>query len=370
MATVQSQIPNLDLAPEIDSLGDELEAAISQVVRSGRYILGPQVAAFEEEVASYLHVRHAVGCNSGTDALVIGLRALDIGPGDEVITTPFTFFATAEAISTVGARPVFVDIDPATFNIDPAQIEAAVSPRTKAVLPVHLFGQSADMSAILDIAAERGLLVLEDAAQAFGALHKGSRIGALGKAAALSFFPSKNLGALGDAGMLVTDDDRLAETARMLRTHGSLRKYHNQVLGYNSRLDEVQAAVLRVKLPHIDRWNERRRRAARLYDALLSDVAWLKTPSAADYAHHVYHQYTIRVIDRKREDVAARLREAGVQVMVYYPVAVHRLPVYADTHSAALPRAEQAAREVLSLPMGPWLRDETIHYICDVIKSL
>lgn len=349
---VKDRIPILDLTPEVEELWDDLMAAIARVLRSGQFILGPEVEAFEREVAEYLGVKHAIGVNSGTDALVIGLRALGVGPGDEVITTPFTFFATAEAISLVGATPVFVDIDPRTFNINPELIPPAITPRTKAILPVHLYGRPAEMDSILAIAEEYGLKVLEDCAQAFGATYRGKKVGTLGHAGAFSFFPSKNLGAYGDGGLLVTNDDGVAELARMLRAHGSRRKYYNEIIGYNSRLDALQAAILRVKLPHVDRWNERRRQVAERYNQLLSGVPGLVLPEISE--GHVFHQYTVRILGGKRDAVQQLLAEAGIGTMVYYPIPLHRLPVYGYPEGSFL-KAETAAGEVVSLPMGPHL---------------
>ncbi len=346
------RIPMLDLSQEIDALWQDLNEAIQRVLRSGQFILGPEVEAFEREVAAYLGVKHAIGVNSGTDALMIGLRALGVGPGDEVITTPFTFFATAEAISNVGATPVFVDIDPKTFNIDPARIEERITPRTKAILPVHLYGQAADMDPILDLARRHGLKVLEDVAQAFGGSYKGKKLGTLGDAGAFSFFPSKNLGAYGDGGLIATDDGAVAEMARMLRVHGSRRKYYNEMVGYNSRLDSLQAAILRVKLPRLDRLNEARRQVARRYTEALAGLPGVEVPVEAPYAQHVYHQYTLRIIDGRRDQVQKRLAEAGIATMIYYPVPLHRLPVYAGV-DCACPEAERAASEVLSLPIWP-----------------
>ncbi len=363
----EHQIPILDLSAEIEALWDELNAATQRVLRSGRFILGPEVEAFEREVAEYLGVKHAIGVNSGTDALVIGLRALGVGPGDEVITTPFTFFATAEAISLVGATPVFVDIDPNTFTIDRGLIEEKITPRTRAILPVHLYGQAADMDSILGLAEKYGLKVLEDVAQAFGGEYKGRKLGTIGHAGAFSFFPSKNLGAYGDGGLIATDDDRVAETARMLRAHGARRKYHNEMLGYNSRLDALQAAILRVKLRYVDGWNEARRKAACTYNELLKDVPGVVTPYEAPYAKHVYHQYTVRILDGKRDEVQRRLTEAGIGTMVYYPVPVHRLPVYAPVRYA-LPEVERASREVASLPIYPGLTEEKMVYVASELK--
>lgn len=361
-------IPILDLSPEIDGLWDELNSAIQNVLRSGHFIMGQEVRQLEQELASYLGVRHAITLNSGTDALVIGLRALGIGPGDEVITSPFTFFATPESISALGAVPVFVDIDPRTFNLDLNQIEAHITPRTRAILPVHLFGQTAPMDAIMEIAEKHHLLVLEDVAQAMGARHQGRMAGTIGQVGAYSFFPTKNLGAYGDGGLITTDDDAVAETCRMLRAHGSKKKYHNEVLGYNSRLDTMQAAILRVKLPHLEANNTGRRAAAARYDALLADLPGVVTPYVAPGAHHVYHQYTIRVLDDQRDTVQACLAEMGVATMIYYPVPCHRLPVYADL-GLSLPVAEQAAQEVLSLPIWPQIDEATQREVADCLRA-
>ncbi|KGQ22401.1 DegT/DnrJ/EryC1/StrS family aminotransferase [Thermus filiformis] len=363
------KIPILDLTPEVEDLWDDLMAAIGRVLRSGQFILGPEVEGFEAEVAEYLGVKHAIGVNSGTDALVIALRALGVGPGDEVITTPFTFFATAEAISLVGATPVFVDIDPRTFNLDPGQVEERITPRTKALLPVHLYGQAAEMDPLLDLAERYGLKVLEDVAQAFGGEYKGRKLGTLGHAGAFSFFPSKNLGAYGDGGLIATNDDRVAELARMLRAHGARRKYHNETLGYNSRLDALQAAILRVKLPHLDAWNEARRRVAHTYNELLKGLPGLETPYEAPHARHVYHQYTVRILGGRRDEVQRRLAEAGIGTMVYYPVPLHRLPVYGYPEGS-FPEAERAAREALSLPIWPTLCEEKIRQVATRLWSL
>jgi dTDP-4-amino-4,6-dideoxygalactose transaminase len=364
----KSPIPVLDLSPEIDALWDELNAAIQGVLRSGHFIMGPNVKALEEEAARYLGAHHAIGVNSGTDALVIGLRALDIGPGDEVLTTPFTFFATAEAISLLGATPVFVDIDPRTFNLDVALLESKITPRAKAILPVHLFGQAAEMDELLAVANRHGLKVLEDTAQGLGGKHKDKMLGTMGDLGAYSFFPSKNLGAFGDAGLIATSDDELAASCRMLRVHGSRKKYYNEVVGYNSRLDEIQAAVLRVKLPHLDRNNEGRRRAAAAYTRLLRDVPGVTPPFEAPRVQHAYHQYTIRIHGGKRDRVQQALSEAGISAMVYYPVPVHQLPIYAG-QSASLPNAEAAAGEVLSLPLWPDISEETQNRVVETLRD-
>lgn len=352
---LQAKIPILDLSHEIELLWEELNVAFQRVLRSGQFILGPEVEALEQEVAQYLGVKHAIGLNSGTDALFIGLRALGIGPGDEVITTPFTFFATAEAISLVGATPVFVDIDPGTFNINPDLIETAITSRTKAIVPVHLYGRPAEMAPILALAKQYGLKVLEDCAQAFGATYRGKKVGTLGQAGAFSFFPSKNFGAYGDGGLLATDDDQIAETARMLRAHGSRRKYFNEIIGYNSRLDALQAAILRVKLPYVDAWNQARREVAQRYSELLKDLPGLVLPEVSE--GHVFHQYTVRVLKGRRDQVQKALAEEGIGTMIYYPVPVHLLPVYRPLEGM-LPEAELACLEVLSFPLWPQMTPE------------
>ncbi len=362
------KIPILDLSTEVELLWDELNAAFEAVVRSGRFIMGPQVREFEEAVAAMLGVKHVIGLNSGTDALVLALRALGVGAGDEVITTPFSFFATAEAIHHMGARPVFVDIDPQTFNIDVAQVAAAITPRTRAIIPVHLFGQMADMDELMHLARQRGIAVVEDAAQAFGATYRGRYAGTMGVAGAFSAYPTKNLGAYGDAGFLATNDDGIAEAVSMLRKHGSRRKYYNEAVGYNSRLDTLQAAILQVKLPHIPAWNALRREAAARYDELLANMPQVVTPFAAPEREHIYHQYTIRLKGVDRDRVKALLAEAGIGTMIYYPVPMHQLPMYAgqDWH---LPQAEQAAREVLSLPMWPHITPEQQQQVAAALRQ-
>ncbi len=361
-----TQVPILDLRPEIEALEDELEEAFRRVMRSGQFVGGPEVAGFENEVAAYLSVRYAVGVNSGTDALVIGLRALGIGPGDEVITTPFSFFATAESIANVGASPVFVDVDEGTFNIDPGLIEAKVTPRTKAIMPVHLFGRPADMDAVMDIAERRGLKVIEDCAQSFGARYRGSRqTGSIGDVGAFSFFPTKNLGAFGDGGLVATNDAEFARQARMLRDHGSERRYANVTLGYNSRLDALQAAMLRVKLPHVDRWNLGRREVAERYGALLRSLPGIVTPQVVD--GHVFHQYTVRVLGGLRDRVKERLTEAGIATMVYYPTPQDRLPVFSEL-GGSCPVSDRLAGEVLSLPTGPLLAEEAQESVARAVR--
>ena len=363
----QTKIPVLDLKPQYESIKREIQVAINRVIESGQFIMGPDVKEFEQEVAAYLGVKYAIGVNSGTDALVIGLRAAGIGEGDEVITTPFSFFATAESISNVGAKVVFADIDGSTYNIDPQQIRTKITPRTKAIMPVHLYGQPAAMGQIMDIAQEHGLKVIEDCAQSFGARYDGQAVGTIGDVGAFSFFPSKNLGAYGDGGMIVTDDEQVAELARMLRVHGAKKKYHNEVLGYNSRLDTIQAAILRVKLQYIDKWNQGRRRVAESYNRLLADVEGVVTPGLAE--GHVFHQYTVRVTGGKRDGLKVYLAEQGIGSMMYYPIPQDQLPVYRGQYDAC-PVSDLAAQEVLSLPVWPELEEEVIEKVINTLQKI
>lgn len=367
--SIDVPIPILDLRPEIEAHQDEYIEAFGRVLRSGQFILGPEVEAFEREVAAYLGVKHGIGVNSGTDALVISLRALGIGPGDEVITTPFTFFATAEAISNVGATPIFVDIDPLTFNMDPALVEPAITPRTRAIVPVHLFGQAANMEAIMQVAGHHELKVVEDVAQAMGGRYKGQSLGTFGDAGAFSFFPSKNLGGLGDGGLIATDSDEVDELVRSLRAHGASRKYDNEMIGYNSRLDGIQAAVLRVKLRRLDGANDERRRAARIYDSLLGDLANLQLPVPSADVDHAYHQYTVRFDASVRDHARDRLRSVGIDTKVYYPVPCHKLSPYRFL-ALSLPESEVAASEVLSLPIGPSIPESDQRRVGSAISAL
>ncbi len=361
-------VPIVDLRAEIEALRPALDAALARVLDSGQLVLGPEVAAFEAEAAEYLGANYAVGLNSGTDALVIALRVLGIGPGDEVITTPFSFFATSEAIQLVGAVPVFVDLKEGSFTLDAAEVEAAITPRSAALLPVHLYGDAAPMAALLPLARRFGLRVIEDTAQAFGARYPercvgcpgeggcadrtllGRRLGTLGDVGAVSFYPTKNLGALGDAGLLVTNDEAVAAFARKLRNHGSKHRYEHETLGYNSRLDALQAAALRVKLPYLDDWTARRRAVAARYDAALAGIDGLTLPPAS--SEHVYHQYTVRIAGGRRDAVAAELQRCGVASSVHYPTT---LDVYGGRAHGGLPRAREAAASVLSLPLYPSL---------------
>ena len=358
----------VDLKIQYDALKAEIDAAVLEVLRSTAFILGPRGKALEQAVAAYHGVKFAVGVASGTDALHLALRAADIRPGDEVITTPFTFIATAEAISYIGAVPVFVDIRPDTFNLDVAQIEARITKRTRAILPVHLYGQAADMGPLMEIARKHRLKVIEDCAQSFGADYRGRKTGSFGEFGCFSFFPSKNLGCYGDGGMVITDDPALAERLQSLRNHGSKVRYYHDEIGYNSRLDEVQAAVLNVKFKRIDAFNAGRRRSAAHYNKLLA-VPGIQVPHEHAEGTHVYHQYTLRV--RNRDDVKKRLDDAKVSSMIYYPVPLHLQAAYRDLNMKAgsLPQAEQAAREVLSLPMYPELTEAQVQSVADAVKK-
>lgn len=360
-------IPMVDLRGQYQSLKEEIRRQLDSVLEGSQFVLGPQGEALEQEIAAYCGVRHAIGVASGTDALHLALRAAGIGPGDEVITTPFTFIATAEAIAYVGAKAVFVDIDPQTFNICVDAVASAVGPRTRAVLPVHLFGQPADLAPLKQICDRHGLRLIEDCAQSFGAVYQGRMTGAWGDAGCFSFFPSKNLGCYGDGGMIVTNDDHLAAEIRMLRNHGSRERYYHAAIGYNSRLDDMQAAILRVKLKHIDDYNRARRRNAALYSELLQDAPVL-TPVEDGKGCHVFHQYTLRA--PRRADLQKTLSAAGIASAIYYPVPLHRQEVFAaDCAGLSLPVAEQAAAEVLSLPMYPELTAEQIRLVCRTIAD-
>jgi dTDP-4-amino-4,6-dideoxygalactose transaminase len=353
--------PYLDLKAQFAPIRDEVMQAISSVMESQHFILGEEVRAFEEECASYLGAKHAIACASGSDALVLALMALEIGRDDEVITTPFSFFATGGSIARVGARPVFVDIDPATFNLDPAKIAAAITPQTKAIMPVHLFGLSADMEPIVALAKANGIAVVEDAAQAFGARYKGAAAGTIGNIGCFSFFPSKNLGGAGDGGLLTTEDATLADKLRILRVHGSRRKYHHELLGLNSRLDALQAAILRVKLRHLAAWTAARQERAVRYECLFNAAGLaghVRVPGeiSPDY-FHVYNQFTVRC--QNRDALRTFLANRGIPTEIYYPLPLHQQPAFAylGGHKADLPTSEAASREVLSVPVYPELAE-------------
>lgn len=361
-------IPFLDLRAQYALIQQQIESAVTNVLRSGHYVLGDEVKAFEEEFAAYCGTRHAIAVNTGTSALHLALIAAGIKAGDEVITTPFTFIASAAAIRYIGARPVFVDIDPKTFNIDPNKIEAAITPRTKAILPVHLYGQMAPMNDILIIAARHGLAVVEDACQAHGAEYDGQRAGSIGVSGCFSFYPGKNLGAYGEGGIVVTSNDEQARKIRMLRDWGQERRYHHVMEGYNYRMDAIQGAILRVKLRQLEAWTEARRARARLYTKLLagSDVI---VPAEMDGNRHVWHVFAVRSSDR--DGLRARLQHEGIETGLHYPVPVHLQPAYADLgyKRGDFPEAEAAADSVLSLPLYPELSERDVAYIADAVRQ-
>lgn len=370
---VQPLFEFLDLKAQFALIRDEVMAAVTRVMESQHFILGPEVARFEEEIAAKLGTAHAVGCASGTDALILALLAAGIGPGDEVITTPFSFVATAGSVAYVGAKPVFVDIDPVSFNIDSRQIEAAITPKTRAILPVHLFGLPADLDPILAIARANKLFVIEDAAQAIGARYRGRSVGTLGDFGCFSFFPSKNLGAAGDGGLVTTNDSAMAERLRMLRVHGSKQKYLHEILGTNSRLDALQAAVLHVKLGHLDRWEGGRADRAERYRRLSEAkglTPFLRPPQIPpDGFHHVYNQFTVRA--QRRDDLKAFLRNRGIPSEIYYPQCLHLQDAfrYLGYGHGDLPAAESASREVLSLPVFPELTDAQQDVVVESIEN-
>ncbi|MET0624602.1 MAG: DegT/DnrJ/EryC1/StrS family aminotransferase [Pyrinomonadaceae bacterium] len=362
-------VPFLDLKAPHEELREELEAASRRVMESGWFIMGPECEAFEAEFAAYCGARHCVGVGNGLEALHLILRALGVGEGDEVIVPSNTYIATWLAVSCAGATPVPVEPDERTHNLDPARVEEAVTPRTKVVMPVHLYGQAADMDAINEVAARRNLRVVEDAAQAHGARYKGRRAGALADAAGFSLYPGKNLGALGDAGAVVTDDAQLADRVRLLRNYGSRVKYEHEARGFNSRLDELQAALLRAKLPRLDEWNARRRRVAESYLRRLEGVAGLALPEVPEWAEPAWHLFVVRTAERAR--LQRHLAGAGVGTLIHYPKPPHLQAAYADAgHRAGdFPLAERLSEEVLSLPMGPHLSDEAVEYVVSTLAS-
>ena len=391
-------IPLIDLKAQYNSLAEELNKVTIDVLSSANYIMGKNVLEFEKEFAEFLGVKHAISVGNGTDALVVALKAMGIGEGDEVITTPFTFFATAEAISAVGATPVFVDVNKEDFNIDATKIEEKITNKTKAIMPVHIFGQCADMDSINEIAKKHNLFVVEDACQAIGGKYKGKRIGSLGDVACFSFFPTKNLGCAGDGGMIVTDNDEIAIIARALRTHGSGEngqrafnllnnieenietsegandtvynplKYYNYLIGFNTRLDAIQAAILRVKLKEIDKWNARRREIVNEYNEAFKNVD-LVTPYCNDNVEHVYHMYILQ--SENREELLTKLKEKGVATGVYYPIPLHLQKVYKDLgyNEGDMPVSEYLSHRTFAIPVYPELDEEQIKYIIDSVKN-
>lgn len=368
------KVPLLDLRAQHEALREEIRAAFERVMESQGFILGPEVRAIEEELAEYSGVRHAVGCASGSDALLLALMALGVGAGDEVITTPYSFFATAAAVTRLGARPRFVDIEPRTYNLDPALVSEAVNERTRALMPVHLYGQCAEMDAINEVARHHGLPVVEDAAQAIGAEDGGRRAGSLGLVGCFSFYPTKNLGAAGDGGMLTTDDDEFAERLRSLRVHGERTKYHHRYVGINSRLDALQAAILRVKLPHLDAWSDARAANAARYQEMFADAGLLEEvgwPLVREGVRHIYNQFVIRVAGGRRDALREHLARQQVGTEIYYPVPLHLQECFAYLGYAEgdFPEAERAARETLALPIYPELTAEQQQYVVASISS-
>jgi dTDP-4-amino-4,6-dideoxygalactose transaminase len=351
------------------SIQADVRSAIDRVLESCHFILGPEVKALEQEVAQYCGAKFGIGVASGTDALILALKACGVGPGDEVIVPSFTFIATADSVSLLGAIPVFIDIDPTTFCLDVSQLQIKLTSRTRAIVPVHLYGQAAEMDPILTFAREHGLKVIEDNAQAIGATYRSKKTGAIGDAGCLSFFPSKNLGAYGDGGMVLTNSEDIAQHVRSLRAHGSTKKYFSAEQGWNSRLDEIQAAILRVKLSHLDQWAVSRRSRAAHYGALLERVPGVICPKVTDGNQHVFHQYTLRVPNR--DVVQNALAERGIASTVYYPVPIHLQPIYKSLGytEGSLPESELAAKESLSLPIYPELDDAQIEYIVEAVAT-
>jgi dTDP-4-amino-4,6-dideoxygalactose transaminase len=368
MTSARVRIPLLDLKAQYHSIKPEIDAAIAGVLESSQFVLGAEVAAFEEEFAAYCGTSECIALNSGTSALHLALLAAGVGPGDEVITVPFTFIASVAAIGYVGARPVLLDIDPSSFTIDPGAIEKAITARTRAILPVHLYGQPADMDPIMEVARRHGLVVIEDAAQAHGAKYKGVPVGGIGDLACFSFYPGKNLGAYGEGGAVTTGNVEFASTIRMLRDWGQDRKYHHVLRGFNYRMEGFQGAILRVKLRHLEQWTEARRAGAARYNKLLADSG-VETPKEMPWARHVYHVYTLR--SHYRDGLQAALQAEGIQTGVHYPVPVHLQPAYADLGygRGAFPNAEAAASQVLSLPLYPELSAEALAEVAAAVKQ-
>jgi dTDP-4-amino-4,6-dideoxygalactose transaminase len=367
------KVPLIDLSGQHRSLRPKLLDALARVIDSQQFVLGSEVVSLEEEIARYSTTNFAIGCASGSDALLLALMALGIKGGDEVITTPFTFFATGSAIARLGARPQFVDIDPRTYNLNPALVEAAITERTRAILPVHMYGQCADMEALLEIATRHNLPIVEDAAQAIGATDRGRRAGAMGQLGCFSFYPTKNLGGAGDGGMLVTSDESLAKRLRKLRVHGGANEYQHDELGINSRLDAMQAAILRVKLKYLDEWSEARRRKAALYDELLHEAdhsGKFVLPFVRPEARHIFHQYVIRA-PGYRDELAEHLSQHGVGNKIYYPVPLHlqQCFAYLNYKQGEFPEAERAALETVALPCFPELTEQQQHYVREILSK-
>lgn len=374
MNKVLNPVPPLDLTRQYATIEHEVSEAVLKVLASGQYINGPIVESFAEQFGKYVGSQDCVVCNSGTDALYLALRALNIGSGDEVITSPFTFIATAEAISAVGAIPVFVDIELETFNLNPANLEAAITERTKAIMPVHIFGQPVDMDALMAVARRHNLPVIEDCAQATGAEWQAQKVGSIGRVGCFSFFPTKNLGGCGDGGALTTDDPEIAAAARLVRDHGSTKRYEHEVIGINSRLDAVQAAILQIKLQHLEQWNAQRQTVAQRYEQLLAPVVDIQAPQAIAQGRSVWNQYSILLTGataQQRDQVRSHMQKEGVSTMVYYPIPLHQQPVYQYLSYPAgkLPYTEQAAAQVLALPMFPELSAQQQAQVVYALKN-
>lgn len=365
------QVPLLDLKAQYQALREPMLKAIDETLASGAWVLGPAVQDLEKKLAAYVGSRAGIGVASGTDALLLSIRAAGVGPGDEVICPPFTFFATAGAIVNAGGRPVFVDIETDSFNIDPRKLEAAITPRTKALIPVHLFGQSADMDPILDICKSRGIAVIEDAAQSIGSTYKGREVGSMGTTACFSFYPTKNLGGAGDGGLITTNDPEMEAKLRLLRVHGAQPKYYHKVVGWNSRLDSVQAAILLVKLPRLAGWAEARAAHAEVYDKAFQKIDGIVPPPHTVDGRHVYNQYTIRVTRGDRNGLQTHLKDKGVGTEIYYPYPLHVLPCFANLgyQEGAFPVSERAAKESLSLPIFPEMNPEQQSYVIESIEE-
>jgi len=362
------KVPFLDLTAQYNRVGEEIEKEVLEVLRSGQYVLGARVKKLEEDIANYCETKHAIACASGTDALLLSLMAYDIGPGDEVITTPFTFFATAGVIARLGATIVYADVEEKTFNLDPEKVAEQITPRTKAIIPVHLFGHSVDMDAYMDLAKKHDLAVIEDACQAIGTTYNGRKIGSIGHTGCFSFFPTKNLGGAGDGGIVTTNDDALEEKIRRLRVHGAKVKYYHDMVGLNSRLDALQAAILLVKLPYIDQWNKERRQNAARYTELLQGLP-LTFPHEEPYAYHIYHQYALRV--DKRDEINKRLNEKGIGSGVYYPKSLHVQECFAALgyKEGDLPVTDMLCKDIFSLPIFPEMTEEQIACAANALRE-
>ena len=360
-------IRRVDLTREYSEIRQEVMSRIEAVLEKQMFVLGDELSRFEEEFSRYLGTKYAVGVNSGSDALLLAIRALGIEQGDEVLTVSHTFISTADAISRNRANAVFVDIDPETYTMDVSQVDKLIGDRTKAMLPVHLYGHPADMDPLLEVAQKHGLRVIEDASQAHGAKYKGKNVGGMGDLGCFSFYPSKNLGAYGDGGAVVTNNEELAERLRLLRNYGQAAEYYHETVGINSRMDEIQAAILSAKLGHLDEWNERRRRVARMYNDLLSCASVL-TPVEREYARHVYYLYVVRC--KMRDELQRHLSGKGIQTQIHYPVPIHKQEAYsAFSAGVSLPVSERVSREVLSLPMHPWLREDEVEFVAKAIRD-